>query len=155
MLPLSDDDVESACEQRLINRGIASDGVGSKDPRLFGRDGIGHDDGEAGENPIDGNHIPAGQKGAGYPCFGQPGRATDANGDGAFEPSPCYAWNNTLNGAKLNMILRRWNPKETELQGEHVQEGRDFFNEPPKPEDYRPFAYPHPLQRGLEAKAAF
>ena len=69
-----------------------------------------------------------------------------------FEPSPCYAWNNTLNGAKLNMILRRWNPKETDLQGEHVKEGRDFFNEAPKPEDYRPFAYPHPLQRGLEAK---
>ena len=28
-----------------------------------------------GTNPIDGNQIPAGQPGAGYPCFGQPGRA--------------------------------------------------------------------------------
>jgi len=54
-----------------------------------------------------------------------------------FEASPCYAWNNTLNGAKLNMILRPWNPKETELQAEHVKEGRDFFNEAPKPEYYR------------------
>jgi len=99
-----------------------------------------------GTNPIDGNQIPAGQKGAGYPCFGQPGRATDADGDGVLEASPCYAWNNTLNGAKLNMILRRWNPKETELQGEHVKEGRDFFNEAPKPEYYRPYTYPHPLQ---------
>jgi len=99
-----------------------------------------------GTNPIDGNQIPAGQRGAGYPCFGQPGRATDADGDGVFEASPCHAWNNTLNGAKLNMILRRWNPKETELQGEHVKEGRDFFNEAPKPEYYRPYTYPHPLQ---------
>jgi hypothetical protein len=99
-----------------------------------------------GTNPIDGNQIPAGQRGAGYPCFGQPGRATDADGDGVFEASPCHAWNNTLNGAKLNMILRRWDPKETELQGEHVKEGRDFFNEPPKPEYYKPYTYPHPLQ---------
>jgi len=99
-----------------------------------------------GTNPIDGNQIPAGQRGAGYPCFGQPGRATDADGDGVFEASPCYAWNNTLNGAKLNMILRPWNPKETDLQAEHVKEGRDFFNEAPKPEYYRPYTYPHPLQ---------
>ncbi len=100
-----------------------------------------------GRNPIDGNQIPAGQKGAGYPCFGQPGRATDADGDGVFEPSPCYAWNNTLNGAKLNMVLRPWaDPKQTELQAAHVKEGRDFFNEQPKPEYYMPYVYPHPLQ---------
>ena len=68
-----------------------------------------------GTNPIDGNQIPAGQKGAGYPAMGQPGRGTDADGDGVFEPSPCYAWNNTLNGVKLNMALRRWGSKETEL----------------------------------------
>jgi hypothetical protein len=104
-----------------------------------------------GTNPIDGNQVPAGSKGAGYPAFGQPGRATDADGDGVFEPSPCYAWNNTLNGAKLNMTLRRWDPKETALQAEHVKEGRDFFNEPPKPDDYKPYAYPHPLQSGREA----
>ncbi len=105
-----------------------------------------------GTNPIDGNQIPVGQKGAGYPCFGQPGRAADADGDGVFEPSPCYAWNNTLNGATLKTVLRRWNPKGTELQGEHVKEGRDFFNEAPKPEHYRPYTYPHPLQGGREAR---
>lgn len=99
-----------------------------------------------GTNPIDGNQIPVGQKGAGYPAFGQPGRATDADKDGVFEPSPCYAWNNTFNGAKLNMTLRKWNPKETVLQAEHVKEGRDFFNEEPKPEYYKPYVYPHPLQ---------
>ena len=92
-----------------------------------------------GTNPVDGNQIPAGQKGAGYPCMGQPGRGTDADGDGVFEPSPCYAWNNTLNGAKLNMALRRWGPKETERQAEHVKEGRDFFNEkPPEPDTTSP-----------------
>ena len=101
-----------------------------------------------GKNPVDGNQIPAGQKGAGYPCMGQPGRGTDADGDGAFEPSPCYAWNNTLNGAKLNMALRRWGPKETELQASHVKEGRDFFNEKPPEGYYKPYVYPHPLQRG-------
>jgi hypothetical protein len=100
-----------------------------------------------GTNPIDGNQIPAGQKGAGYPCFGQPGRATDVDGDGVFEPSPCYAWNNTFNGAKLDMTLRRWtDPEQAERQAEHVKEGRDFFNEAPKPEYYKPYIYPHPLQ---------
>ncbi len=105
-----------------------------------------------GTNPIDGNQIPAGQKGAGYPCFGQPGRATDADGDGVFEPSPCYAWNNTLNGAKLNMVLRPWaNPEHEAKQAAHVKEGRDFFNEEPKPEYYKPYVYPHPLQVGWES----
>ncbi len=101
-----------------------------------------------GRDPIDGNQIPAGQKGAGYPCFGQPGHATDADRDGVFEPSPCYAWNNTFNGAKLNMVLRPWaDPRQTERQAAHVEEGRDFFNRAPEPEDYQPYRYPHPLQR--------
>jgi hypothetical protein len=83
--------------------------------------------------------------------MGQPGRGTDADGDGIFEPSPCYAWNNAFNGAKLNMALRRWGPKETELQVEHVKEGRDFFNEEPPAGYYKPYVYPHPLQDGWEA----
>jgi hypothetical protein len=100
-----------------------------------------------GTNPMDGNQIPAGREGAGYPCFGQPGRATDADGDGVFEPSPCYAWNNTFNGAKLEMTLRRWaDPDQAARQAAHVEEGRDFFNEAPKPEYYKPYTYPHPLQ---------
>jgi hypothetical protein len=69
-----------------------------------------------------------------------------------FEPSPCYAWNNTLNGAKLNMVLRPWaNPEHAAKQAAHVKEGRDFFNEEPKPEYYKPYVYPHPLQGGWEA----
>ena len=90
-----------------------------------------------------------GQKGTGYPAFGQPGRATDADGDGLFEASPCYAWDNTLNGAKPNMVLRPWANHEHEAkQAEHVKEGRDFFNEKPRPECYRPYIYPHPQQEG-------
>jgi hypothetical protein len=105
-----------------------------------------------GQNPVDGNQIPAGQTGAGYPCMGQPGRGTDADGDGVFEPSPCYAWNNTFNGAKLNMALRPWrDPEQLARQAEHVKEGRDFFNEEPPAGYYKPYVYPHPLQEGWEA----
>jgi hypothetical protein len=99
-----------------------------------------------GTNPLDGNQIPAGQKGAGYPALGQPGGA-DSDGKGKFTPTPCYAWNNTYNGAKLNMTLRRWQkPEETARQAETVMEGRDFFNEPPPAKYYTPYVYPHPLQ---------
>ena len=69
-----------------------------------------------------------------------------------FEPSPCYAWNNTLNGATVNLVLRPWgDPEKDAKQAAHVQEGRDFFNEQPKPEYYKPYVYPHPLLRGWEA----
>ena len=70
-----------------------------------------------------------------------------------FEPSPCYAWNNTLNGARLNMVLRPWaNPEHAAKQAEHVKEGRDFFNEERKPNYYKPYVYPHPLQGGWESQ---
>jgi hypothetical protein len=106
-----------------------------------------------GTNPLDGNQIPAGQKGAGYPALGQPGGATDLDGKGKFTPTPCYAWNNTYNGAKLNMTLRRWQkPEETARQAEIVMEGRDFFNEQPPAKYYTPYVYPHPLQEGWEAR---
>jgi hypothetical protein len=105
-----------------------------------------------GTCPLDGNQIPAGQPGAGYPCFGQPGRATDAHGTGVFDPSPCYAWNNTLNGAPLNMVLRPWsNPEWVAKQAAHVKEGRDFFNQKAPEDYYQPYVYPHPLQTGWEA----
>jgi hypothetical protein len=106
-----------------------------------------------GKNPFDGNQIPAGQKGAGYPALGQPGGATDFDGKGVFTPTPCYCWNNTYNGEKLNMTLRRWpNPEHTARQAEIVMEGRDFFNEPPPANYYAPYVYPHPLQEGWEAR---
>jgi hypothetical protein len=99
-----------------------------------------------GKNPIDGNRIPAGQLGAGYPCFGQVGWATDV--DGVFNLSPCYAWNNTLNGKPLRMeVTRRASADEAAT----IKEGREFFNEKPPEGYYRPYVYPHPLQDGWEA----
>ncbi|MGO9108892.1 MAG: hypothetical protein ACLP9L_06630 [Thermoguttaceae bacterium] len=96
-----------------------------------------------GTNPLDGNQIPAGQPGAGYPCMGQPGRATDADGDGIYESTPCYAWNNTYNGEKLRMVV---DSRADANERAQIKEGRDFFNEEPKSEYYKPYTYPHPLQ---------
>jgi len=91
---------------------------------------------------MDGNRIPAGELGAGYPCMGQVGWAT--NVDGMFKPSPCYAWNNTFNGEPLPMqVTRRAEANEAAT----MVEGRDFFNEKPPAEYYTPYVYPHPLQR--------
>ena len=95
-----------------------------------------------GKNPIDGNQIPAGQVGAGYPCMGQIGRGTDVDGKGIFELSPCYAWNNTFNGAKLLMAVLGNDPNELA----QIKEGRDFFNDKPPAKHYTPYVYPHPLQ---------
>jgi hypothetical protein len=47
---------------------------------------------------------------------------------------PIYAWGNTLNGA----------PVPIKSAYPTVQEGRDFFNNTPKP-GYKPYTYPHPL----------
>ncbi|MFI5380510.1 MAG: hypothetical protein ACHRHE_14530 [Tepidisphaerales bacterium] len=97
-----------------------------------------------GKNPLDGNQIPAGQAGAGYPCLGQVGWAT--NIDGVFKPTPCYAWNNTRNGAKFLMAVTNRNPNVLAT----IKEGREFFNEKPPEEHYKPYTYPHPLQGGWE-----
>ncbi len=96
-----------------------------------------------GKNTIDGNQIPAGQLGAGYPCFGQVGWATNVGG--VFKPSPCYAWNNTFNGAPLPMETSR---RADANEAATIKEGRDFFNEKPPEEYYKPYLYPHPLQHG-------
>jgi len=100
-----------------------------------------------GTNPIDGNEIPAGQVGAGYPCMGQPGRATNINGGRIFDSTPCYAWNNTLNGEKLLMAVSLNNDPNQMAQ---IKEGREFFNEKPPEQYYKPYIYPHPLQDGWD-----
>jgi len=99
-----------------------------------------------GKQPSDGNQIPAGQLGAGYPCFGQVGWAT--NVDGKFKPSPCYAWNNTLNGKPLRMEV---DYRADANEAATIKEGREFFNEKPPEGYYKPYVYPHPLQEGWEA----
>jgi hypothetical protein len=94
-----------------------------------------------GKVPTDGNQVPAGQLGAGYPCFGQVGWATNVGGK--FALTPCYAWDNTLNGKPLLMgvdVRADANERAT------VREGREFFNQEPPPGYYKPYAYPHPLQ---------
>ena len=75
--------------------------------------------------------------------MGQPGRATDADGDGIYESTPCYAWNNTYNGETLRMVV---DSRADANERAQIQEGRDFFNEEPKPAYYKPYTYPHPLQ---------
>ncbi len=94
-----------------------------------------------GKVPMDGNQIPAGQLGAGYPCMGQVGWTVV---DGKFTSSPCYAWNNTINGEPLPMeVSRRAEPNEAAT----IVEGRDFFNARPHTQYYTLYVYPHPLQR--------
>jgi hypothetical protein len=95
-----------------------------------------------GTNPYDGNEIPAGQVGAGYPCMGQVGRGTDLDRDGIYEPTPCYAWNNTIDGKPMLMAVSRRDANETA----QIVEGRDFFNHKPPEGSYTPYVYPHPLQ---------
>jgi hypothetical protein len=51
---------------------------------------------------------------------------------------PCYSWNNTQRGTAINLF-------STEPS---IKEGRDFFNETPKP-GYKPYIYPHPLVSGV------
>jgi hypothetical protein len=66
-------------------------------------------------------------------------------GDGIYGSTPCYAWNNTFNGQPPRMeVSRRTDLSENERA--QIQEGRDFFNEEPKPEYYKLYTYPHPLQ---------
>jgi hypothetical protein len=86
-----------------------------------------------GTSSIDGN------TGAhGYPCRDQIGRGTNQS------LYPIYEWNNTHNGSNLNMyILHNWGGNPDYLN-EHVQNGRDFYNDTIMP-GYTPYQYPHPF----------
>lgn len=95
-----------------------------------------------GTNPIDGNEIPAGQVGAGYPCMGQVGRASNLKGGKSFDPTPCYAWNNTYDGRPMLMAVSGQDKNEAA----QIVEGRDFFNQAPPEGTYAAYVYPHPLQ---------
>jgi hypothetical protein len=93
-----------------------------------------------GSNPVDGN-----EDSSGYPCMDQIGRATDA-GDGTVHPQalePLYEWNNTYNGADVDIIL---DPPFNNLpiMAEHLKKNRDYYNNTQRP-GYKPYTYPHPL----------
>ena len=52
---------------------------------------------------------------------------------------PCYSWNNRAAKDEKPLNLSASEPS--------IKEGRDFFNNTPKP-GYKPFTYPHPLVTG-------
>jgi hypothetical protein len=67
-------------------------------------------------------------------------------------------FNNTVTATTYNCrsieLSCRWpNPAHTERQAEILKEGRDFFNEAPEADYYRPFTSPHPLQGNREARS--
>lgn len=76
----------------------------------------------------------------GYPALDQIGRSTDHGAGEDRLPQalePLYAWDNMMDGK----------PKSITVHGNcgiHVKEGRDYFNNVPKP-GYTPYSYPHPL----------
>jgi hypothetical protein len=57
---------------------------------------------------------------------------------------PCYSWNNTA--------LEDGTPRNLASPEPSIKEGRDFFNETPKP-GYVPYTYPHPLVSGTPVPA--
>ncbi|MEO0248454.1 MAG: hypothetical protein ABIN58_02700, partial [candidate division WOR-3 bacterium] len=54
-------------------------------------------------------------------------------------PEPVYGWNNTFTGSQLGVGQVRLSASVPQ-----VREGRDYFNDIPKP-GYQPYTYPHPL----------
>jgi uncharacterized Zn-binding protein involved in type VI secretion len=78
----------------------------------------------------------------GYPCLDQIGRSTDASAENPHPQlaEPLYEWNNISDGEDFDII-----PHDIGLLHQHhLQEGRDFFNDTPRP-GYVPYVYPHPL----------
>lgn len=91
-----------------------------------------------GSNPIDGN-----QDSSGYPCLDQVGRTSDTDGDGIQELEPLYEWNNTINGENVDVSISDHGCDNPSIY-DHIQEGRDYFNDTPRP-GYVPYVYPHPI----------
>ncbi len=79
-----------------------------------------------------------------YPCWDQPGRAPDADGDSIQDLEPVYEWGNTFAGGDGDISVA----DICEEVHEYIQEGRDFYNDTERP-DYTPFTYPHPLTLGI------
>jgi hypothetical protein len=100
-----------------------------------------------GDSIFDGNQ-PGGQ---GYPCRDQIGRSTDS---GRYSPQslqPLYEWDNTIQGGgDVDIVI---NPAMCELTGEHIKEGREYYNDTARP-GYAPYEYPHPLTRDLVLRAS-
>jgi MYXO-CTERM domain-containing protein len=92
-----------------------------------------------GDNPLDGN-----LDATGWPCLDQTGRSTDEDGDTIQDLQPLYEWNNTMNGVDADITVNDpWGCTGPSM-ADHLQEGRDFINDTPRP-GYVAYPYPHPL----------
>jgi hypothetical protein len=88
----------------------------------------------------------------GYPCLDQIGRSTDSGFATAQALEPLYEWNNwdAYRGTDVDIIL---NPAMCATMTHHIQEGRDYHNDTPRP-GYTPYEYPHPLTQDLVLSGA-
>ncbi|OGS28136.1 MAG: hypothetical protein A2297_09615 [Elusimicrobia bacterium RIFOXYB2_FULL_48_7] len=96
-----------------------------------------------GTSSFDGNVIPFGQPGAGYPCLDQIGRGPGTellSGVTVQKSEPVYLWNNTVNGSPSGLIINT-GCSARPLQ---IVENRDYYNGIPRP-GYTPYTYPHPM----------
>jgi hypothetical protein len=84
---------------------------------------------------------------AGYACLDQIGHIFGVTSGGSNTFEGLYEWDNTLNGADIDITIGEADP---EMEA-HLVEGRDFFDDTERP-NYGPFQYPHPL-RGRFANA--
>jgi hypothetical protein len=101
-----------------------------------------------GTDPLDGN-LPGMM---GYPCIDQVGRGPgfEVVSEITVQKSePAYEWNNTWDGNDLNFGYHGGLGCTSPSQQDHVQEGRDFYNDLSRP-GYVPYVYPHPLVTGEE-----
>lgn len=79
---------------------------------------------------------------SGYPCWDQIGRSTDRSFGTEQNHEPLYEWDNLYNGKDINIVL---NPDGCPILKKHIKEGRDYFNDTPRP-GYNPYQYPHPVR---------
>lgn len=112
-------------------------------------------DSVTGTNRLDGNNnsIALGYPALDQPGWGDPVTFTETNSIQTFYG--CYEWENFFNGTNVNWSVQSfgsntgllgWNGLTIPTPAELLVEGRDFFNDKPKP-GYKPFSYPHPLTK--------
>ena len=79
----------------------------------------------------------------GYACLDQIGHVFGPTSGGANLLEPLYEWNNTDDGADVDLVVATSHAHADE----HIVQGRDFYNDTRRP-GYTPYRYPHPLQGG-------
>jgi hypothetical protein len=89
-------------------------------------------------DPLDGDYSTVNN---GWPCKDQPGTGPNHSNQ------PMYQWNNTWDQGTPRFALHNVGGCSNPSIYDHVKEGRDYFNNTPKPE-YTALTYPHPLISG-------